>query len=90
VARRLADSAFAARKLYLELERVLSRKGRARPKHVTAEEHARTLEQAGFSAAGAVRELTHTYVEARYGGASLSDARLRELKKLLAEVKRAA
>jgi hypothetical protein len=88
--RRLNDSALAARKLYLELDLVLSRKGRGRAQHVTAEAHARQLEQAGFAGAAAVRELTQCYVEARYGGASLSEARLHELRKLLIDIKRAA
>ncbi|HEX6243615.1 MAG TPA: transglutaminase domain-containing protein, partial [Polyangiales bacterium] len=88
--RRLQDSAIAARKLYQELERVLARKGRPRPQHVTAEAHARDLERAGFLGAAQVRELTDSYVEARYGGAELSEARLRELKRLLSEIKRAA
>jgi transglutaminase-like putative cysteine protease len=89
-ARRLNESALAARKLYQELELVLSRKGRARAQHVTAEAHARELEQTGFAGAALVRELTQSYVEARYGGATLSEARLRELRKLLGEIKRAA
>jgi protein-glutamine gamma-glutamyltransferase len=89
-ARRLDDSALAAQRLYRELERVLARKGRRRPQHVTAEAHARALEREGFAGAPQVRELTQSYVAARYGHASLSEARLRELRQLLAELKRAA
>jgi hypothetical protein len=88
--RRMNESALAARRLYQELERVLARKGRARPQHVTAEAHARELERAGFVGAAQVRELTNSYVEARYGGGELSEARLRELRRLLSEIKRAA
>jgi hypothetical protein len=89
-ARRMNESALAAQRLYLDLERVLARKGRARPQHVTAEAHARELERAGFVGAPQVRELTDSYVEARYGGAALSEVRLRQLRRLLSEIKRAA
>jgi transglutaminase-like putative cysteine protease len=88
--RKLADSAEAARRVYVQLERVLSKKGHARPPHVTAEAHAEALSQAGFPASKAVRELTDTYVGARYGRTALSAERLRDLHKLLKEVKRAA
>jgi transglutaminase-like putative cysteine protease len=88
--RRLRDSAEAARKVFVELERVLSKKGHARPAHVTAEVHAEALSRAGFPASRAVRELTHSYVQARYGQSELSEERLRDLQKLLREVKRAA
>jgi hypothetical protein len=88
--RRLARSAEAARALFVELERVLRRKGHARPPHVTAEAHAEQLSRAGFPASGAVHELTRTYVEARYGQGELTPERLRELRKLLRDIRRAA
>jgi hypothetical protein len=88
--RRLADSAEAARKLFVELERVLSKKGHARPAHVTAGAHAEALSRAGFPASQAVRELTEAYVAARYGRSSLSQERVRDMRRLLKEVKRAA
>jgi hypothetical protein len=37
-----------------------------------------------------VRELTDSYVAARYGESELNHARLRSLRKLLSDVKRAA
>lgn len=89
-ARRRTRSAELARKLYLDLEGVLAQKGRSRPPHVTAEAHVRELEHAGFAGAGAVRELTASYIEARYGGRVLTEAKLRTLRKLLSDVKRAA
>jgi hypothetical protein len=89
-ARKLRASAAAARKLFVELDGVLRRKGHARAPHVTAEAHAEALARAGFPASGAVRELTQSYVAARYGQGEVSPERLRELRKLLREVKRAA
>ncbi len=88
--RRLARSAEAARALFVELERVLRRKGHPRPPHVTAEAHAEQLARAGFPASSAVNELTQSYVKARYGQGELSPERERELRKLLRDVKRAA
>jgi transglutaminase-like putative cysteine protease len=88
--RQLGASALAARKLYRELERLLEKQGRGRPKHVTAEAHARSLVDQGFAASGALLELTDSYVAARYGERELDHARLRALRKLLTEVKRAA
>ena len=90
VARVLSPSAAAAQKLYRQLERALEKRGHARPRHVTAEEHAQQLAEDGFVAAAAVRELTHDYVQARYGNAELSQERVKHLRKLLAQVKRAA
>jgi hypothetical protein len=89
-ARRLRASALAAQKLYRELERVLEKQGRGRPRHVTADAHAQALRGQGFAASAAVAELTQSYVAARYGAEELSHARLRSLRKLLSEVKRAA
>lgn len=88
--RTLGASAMAAQRLYRELERALEKRGRARPPHVTANEHAQQLTSDGFAAAGAVRELTASYVQARYGQLELSPVRVKQLRKLLAEVKRAA
>jgi protein-glutamine gamma-glutamyltransferase len=88
--RKLADSAEAARKVFVELERVLMKKGHARPLSMTPEAHAAALSRAGFPASRAVHELTQTYVEARYGQRTLSPEGLRDLRKLLREVKRAA
>ncbi len=86
----LGRSARAAQKLYRELERVLARKGRARPPHVSPQAHARALSQSGFAAAGAVEELTQVYVEARYGAGDLPEARLERARARLAEIRRAA
>jgi protein-glutamine gamma-glutamyltransferase len=88
--RRLGASALAAQKLYLELERLLERQGRGRPRHVTAQAHARALLEQGFPASAAVQELTDSYVAARYGERALDHARLRALRQLLNDVKRAA
>lgn len=89
-ARRLDHSAQLARELYRELERVLDKQGRARPKHVTAQQHAEQLTAQGFPAASAVQELTRVYVGARYGQDKLDQKRLKALKKLIDDVKRAA
>jgi transglutaminase-like putative cysteine protease len=88
--RQLRASAQAARKLYQELERALEKQGRGRPRHVTAQAHARALAAQGFRASAAVNELTDSYVAARYGESELDHARLMALRKLLSEVKRAA
>jgi transglutaminase-like putative cysteine protease len=88
--RKLAGSAEAVRKVFVELDRVLVKKGHARPLFMTAEAHADALSRAGFPASRALRELTQTYVEARYGQRTLSPEQLRDLHKLLREVKRAA
>lgn len=86
----LGESARRARQLYLELDRVLRDKGHPRPSHLTPEAHARALEQAGFPAASAVRELTEAYTRARYGRGVMDQAHLRALKRRLKEVRRAA
>ncbi len=88
--RDLARSAREAQKLYRELERVLERKGQARPAHVSPEAHARALTKGGFAAADAVEELTRVYLASRYGAVDLSEERLKRARERLSEIKRAA
>jgi hypothetical protein len=88
--RALPESVRRAQRLYQELDKTLARKGKARPEHVSPEAHARALQAEGFAAAAQVAELTAAYSAARYGQRGLSAAQLRELRKRLAEVRRAA
>jgi hypothetical protein len=74
--------------VYRELEQLLARRGKARPVHVTPEQHARALLAEGFVAAPAVVKLTDAYVRTRYGAEPLASSA--ELTQLLRDVKRAA
>jgi protein-glutamine gamma-glutamyltransferase len=84
----LSRDARRAQKLYRELEQLLARRGKARPVHVTPEQHARVLLEQGFVAAPAVVKLTEAYVRTRYGAEPLATSA--ELTQLLRDVKRAA
>jgi hypothetical protein len=84
----LSREARRAQRLYRELEQVLARRGKARPVHVTPQQHARSLLEEGFAAAPAVLELTDAYVRTRYGAQPLASSA--ELTQLLRDVKRAA
>ncbi len=86
----LSESARIARTLYLRLEQTLARLGRPRPAHVSPEAHARALAAEGFVGSAHVLELTRAYTDARYGQKPLSPERVRELRRRLAEIRRAA
>jgi transglutaminase-like putative cysteine protease len=58
-------------KLYRDLEKALLASGRARPVGATPLEHAQALEQAGFTQANDVREVTESYMRVRYGGGAI-------------------
>jgi hypothetical protein len=88
--RRLSGSAARAQRLYVQLERALAKQGRSRPAHVSPEAHARALSEQGYPAAAQVLELTEAYRAARYGQLKLSRERLRQLKRRISEVRRAA
>jgi hypothetical protein len=84
----LSRDARRAQQVYRELEQLLARRGKARPPHVTPEQHARSLAAEGFAAAPAVVRLTDAYVRTRYGAEPLATSS--ELTQLLRDVKRAA
>lgn len=71
-------------KLYGDLERVLQRRGLARPPSVTPLEHAQALAEQGFEASDVVALVTQTYVDARYGELVLGRQRLTELRQAVA------
>ncbi|HEX5657514.1 MAG TPA: DUF3488 and transglutaminase-like domain-containing protein [Polyangiales bacterium] len=87
-ARQLSRDVRRAQRVYRELEQLLARRGKARPVHVTPEQHARSLLAEGFVAAPAVVKLTDAYVRTRYGAEPLASSA--ELTQLLRDVKRAA
>jgi transglutaminase-like putative cysteine protease len=88
----LRASAREAQALYRELERLLARRGAARPPHITPEAHARSLDERPLSPVvrEVTQEVTQLYVEARYGASELDPARLRNARERLRELKRAA
>jgi transglutaminase-like putative cysteine protease/type IV secretory pathway VirB3-like protein len=80
------DNPQLASRLYMEMLRVLERRGFARPETQTAGEFAATFApQPGLGAA--VNEFTSLYAEARFGGAACDAFRLRAL---LEEIRAAA
>ena len=77
-----------ATRIYRELERALAKRGVPRPPHRTPLEHAKQLELNRFDAAAAVSRVTHQYLETRFGGRILSKTELRDLRRVVASVKK--
>lgn len=86
----LSVDAIEAVRLYVALERALVKKGYLREPGVTPLEHARALRRRGFEAADAVDEVTHGYLQARYGDLPLPRERLAQLKQAVALVEQAS
>ena len=82
------DDSLAAR-IYRDLDRILAKRGYPRPAARTPREHAEHLLHVRFPAAAQVTELTDRYLEARFGGASLSEAQARRLRQLVGCVRAA-
>ncbi len=76
--------------LYGELERALRKRGHPRPPALTPLEHARSLARQGFAQQADLDQVTHSYLEARYGGRPLRNAEVLELRKAIARIRRAA
>lgn len=76
--------------LYTELERALARRGYPRPAALTPLEHARKLQEQGFSHASTVGAITERYLEARYGARALEHVELSELRRAIARLRKAA
>ncbi|MGD8860233.1 MAG: transglutaminaseTgpA domain-containing protein [Myxococcales bacterium] len=87
--REVSRSEAQAIRLYRELERQLARRGHARPPSTTPTEHARALSESGFPESDAVRDVTDSYVQARYGHRELSAADLDRMSKAIDRVRSA-
>ncbi len=78
------------RKLLAELDRALSRRGRARPASRTPLEHAKQLAGEQFVGEREVRALIDVYLESRFGGRTLSASELTALTARARKIARAS
>ncbi len=76
--------------LYRDLERVLTRMGRARAPSTTPLEHSKRLHQEGFPKADAVEAITRRYMEVRFGNQPLTPGEIKSLRAIVSEIRAAS